>query len=238
MLSARMKKPAAGYRVNDCVAFPDATQSSFQVPTFQFGSLAQFKPTPSPDHPAPDQLFATVAALQHLCDEHDMDHVSPPPIWPMILHGAMSDPFGGDDDAAAALCLDTIVHGNDVTIRLAIRGAVRILESMCQRYCYLPFVLRSCGPSAHDAARVCMRALEIGEDSVDMMCSTIRLIGLLCRTVRWRQLDKCCTALIITVGRTEDQRIHNTCTAAIFNAYWSLANADSDMPLLDELRGC
>jgi hypothetical protein len=75
-------------------------------------------------------VFATVAALQHLCDEHDMDHVSPPPIWPMILHGAMPDPFGGDDEAAATRCLDAIVRGNDVTIRLAIRGAIRILEAM------------------------------------------------------------------------------------------------------------
>jgi hypothetical protein len=97
----------------------------------------------------------------------------------MILHGAMPDPFGGDDEAAVTRCLDAIVHGNGVTIRLAIRGAIRILEAMCQRQCYLPFV-----PVARDAARVCMRALEIDEDSVDMLCSKIRLIGLLCRTVR------------------------------------------------------
>jgi hypothetical protein len=161
-----------------------------------------------------------------------MDHVSPPPIWPMILHGAMPDPFGGDDEAAVTRCLDAIVHGNDVTIRLAIRGAIRILEAMCQRQCYLAFV-----PLAHDAARVCMRALEIDEDSVDMLCSKIRLIGLLCRTVQGLQLGECCAALITTVGRAEDQRIHNTCTAAIFYVYWSLADAGSDMPLLDELRG-
>jgi hypothetical protein len=84
-----------------------------------------------------------------------MDHVSPPPIWPMILHSAMLDPFGGDDEAAAARCVDAIVRGNDVTIRLAIRSAVRILEAMCQLQCYL-----SCGPLALDAARVCIRTLD------------------------------------------------------------------------------
>jgi hypothetical protein len=86
-----------------------------------------------------------------------MDHVSPPPIWPMILHGAMPDPFG---------CRDTLpgcnAHGNDVTIRLAIRGVVRSTEAMHQRQCYLTFV-----PLAHDAARACMRTLESDEDSVD-----------------------------------------------------------------------
>jgi hypothetical protein len=119
-----------------------------------------------------------------------------------------------------------------VTIRLAVRGAVRGLEEGYQRQCYLPSV-----PLARDAARVCMRALEIDDDSVDMLCSKIRLIGLLYRNLRGRQLAGCCAALITTVSRAEDQRIHNTCTAAIFNVYWSLADAGSDMPLLDELRG-
>jgi hypothetical protein len=119
-----------------------------------------------------------------------------------------------------------------VTVRLAIRGAFRILEEMYQHHCYLAFV-----PLAHDAARVCMRALEIDGDSVDMLCSKIRLIGLLCRNVQGLQLDEFCAALITKVGRAEDQRIHNTCMAAIFNAYWSLADAGYDMPLLDELRG-
>jgi hypothetical protein len=70
-----------------------------------------------------------------------------------------------------------------------------------------------------------------------MLCSKIRLIGLLCRTVQGLQLGECCAALITTVGRAEDKRIHNTCTAAIFYVYRSLADAGSDMPLLDELRG-
>jgi Ran-binding protein 1 len=223
---------AAAYPFTASAAFHqhDAARPASQVPTFQFGSPARFKAKPNLDHPASDQLFATVAALQHLCDEHDMDHVSPPPIWPMILHGV--DPFGGDDEAAVRRCLNAIVHGNDVTIRLAIRGAVRILESMYQRQCYL-----ACVPLGRDAARVCMRALEIDEASVDMRCSKIRLIGLLCRTVQELQLDECCAALIATVGRAEDQRIHNTCTAAIFNVYRSLADAGSDIPLLDELLG-
>jgi hypothetical protein len=156
MSSARAKKAAAAQRVNASAAFHqhDAAQPALQVPTFQFGSPAQFKGKPNPDHPASDQLFATVAALQHLCDEHDMDHVSPPPIWPMILHGAMPDPFGGDDEAAVTRCLDAIVHGNDVTIRLAIRGAIRILEAMYQRQCYLPCAFSSrCGTRVHARAR-------------------------------------------------------------------------------------
>jgi Ran-binding protein 1 len=234
MRAARAKKAAAAQHVNASEAFHqrDAPQSALQVPTFQFVSSSRFN-WPNPDHPASDQLFATVAALQHLCDEHDMDHVSPPPIWPMVLHGAMPDPFGGDDEAAATRCLDAIVHGNDVTIRLAIRGAIRILEAMCQRQCYLPFV-----PVAYDAARVCMRALEIDEDSVDMLGSKIRLIGLLCRTTVQRlRLGECCAALITTVSSERDKRLHDTCTAAIFYVYRSLADADSDMPLLDELRG-
>jgi Ran-binding protein 1 len=236
MRAATTKKASTAQRISAHASFHqhDAAQPALQVPTFQFVSSSQFrfKAKLNPDHPASDQLFATVAALQHLCDEHDMDHVSPPPIWPMILHGAMPDPFGGDDEAAATRCLDAIVHGNDVTIRLAIRGAIRILEAMCQRLCYL-----ACVPLGREAARVCMRALEIDEDFVDMLCSKIRLIGLLCRTVQGLQLSECCAALVTTVGRAENQRIHDTCTAAIFYVYWSLADAGFDMPLLDELRG-
>jgi hypothetical protein len=224
--SAKKKKAAAAQRINASAAFHQHDAAQPILPS------AQFTTKQNPDHPASDQLFATVAALQHLCDEYDMDHVSPPPIWPMILHGAMPDPFGGDDEAAATRCLDAIVHGNELTIRLAIRGAVRILEAMCQRQCFLPFV-----PAALDAARVCMRALEIDEDSDDMLCSKIRLIGLLCRTVQRLQLGECCAALITTAGRAEDQRTHNTCVAAIFYIYRSLVYAGSSMPLLDELRG-
>jgi Ran-binding protein 1 len=239
--SARAKKAAAAQRVNASAAFHPhhAAQPALQVPTFQFGLPPRFK-GPNPDHPASDQLFATVAALQHLCNEHDMDHVSPPPIWPMILHGAMPDPFGGDDEdraddenRAVTRCLCAIAHGNDVMIRLAIRGAVRILEAMCQRQCYLPFL-----PEACVAARVCMRALAIDGDSVDVLCrSKIRLIGLLCWTVQGLQLGECCAPLITKVGRERDKRMHDTCMMAIFYVYWSLADAGSDMPLLDELHG-
>jgi hypothetical protein len=233
MRASRAKKAVPLQRVNPSAAFHqrDAEQPALQAPSFQFGSPARFK-GPNPDHPAWDQLFATVAALQHLCDEHDMDHVSPPPIWPMILHGAMPDPFGGDDEAAAIRCLDAIVHGNDVTIRLAIRGTIRILDAMYERQCDLPFV-----PVALDAARVCMRALEIDEDSVDMLCSKIRLIGLLSRTVEGLQLGECCAALITTVSRERDKRVHDICTAAIFYVYRSLIYAGCEMPLLDELHG-
>jgi hypothetical protein len=237
MSTVRAKKAAAAQRANASASFHqhDAAQPALQVPTFQFGSASQFrlKAKPNADHPASANLFATVAALQHLCDEHDMDHVSPPPIWPMILHGAMPDPFGGDDDHAVTHCLDAIVHGNDVTIRLAIRGAIRLLEAKRQGRSFYS----ACVPLAHDAARVCMRALKSNEDSVDMLCSKIRLIGLLSRTVEGLQLGECCAALITTAGRAEDQRIHSTCTAALFNVYRSLADARSDTPLLDELRG-
>jgi hypothetical protein len=232
MFSARATTAAAAQRVNPSAAFHphDAARPALRVPTFQFGSPAQIKPKPNPDHPASDQLFATVAALQHLCDEHDMDHVSPPPIWPMILHGAMR--FGGDDEAALTGCLDAIVHGNGVTIRLAIRGAIRILEAMYQRRCYLPFV-----PLADDAARVCMRALENDEDSVDIRCSKVRLIGLLCQTVEELPRDECCAALIAAVSRVRNKSMHDTCTAAIFYVYRSLLYAGSDLPLLDKLLG-
>jgi hypothetical protein len=235
------KKAAAAQRGKPSAAFHqhDAAQLASQVPTFQFVSPAQFrsrfKAMPNLGHPASDQLFATVAALRHLCDEHDMDHVSAPPIWPMILHGAMPDPFlpGGDNEDAVTRCVDAIVHGqNNVTMRLAVRGAIRILEAMYQRQCYLAFV-----HLAHDAARVCMRALEIDEDSVDMLCSKVRLIGLLSRTVRGLQFGECCAALIATVSRERDKRLHDPCTEAIFNVYRSLADTGSDMPLLDELRG-
>src|SRR4051812_16165846 len=117
MRAATTKKASTAQRISAHASFHqhDAAQPALQVPTFQFVSSSQFrfKAKLNPDHPASDQLFATVAALQHLCNEHDMDHVSPPPIWPMILHGAMPDPFGGDDEAAVTRCLDAIVHGND-----------------------------------------------------------------------------------------------------------------------------
>jgi hypothetical protein len=185
------------------------------------------------EHPASGELFATVAALQHLCDEHDMYHVSPPPIWPMILHGAMQDPFGGDDADAATRCLDAIVSGNDVTIRLAVRGAIRILEGMYQRHCSLTPV-----PSAQDALDVCMRALESDKDSGDTLHHKIRLVGLLSHTVRGLQLGGCCAALITAVRCAKDERVRETCTEAIFYVCCDLAvYATLDMPLLDELRG-
>jgi hypothetical protein len=60
------------------------------VPTVRLQPRCQFKANPG--HPASGELFATVAALQHLCDKYDMYHVSPPPIWPLILHGTMQLP--------------------------------------------------------------------------------------------------------------------------------------------------
>jgi hypothetical protein len=205
--------------------------SSAPVPTVQLQRFAQFMA--NLDHPASDELFATVAALQHLCDKYDMYHVSPPPIWPMILHGAMQDPFGGDDAAAAKRCLDAIVTGNDVTIRLAVRGAVRILEGMYQRRCSLALV-----SSAQGALDVCLHALDSGKDSGDTLHDKIRLVGLLGHTVRGRQLGECCAALITAVSRAKDERVREMCAEAIFYVGCdSAVYATLDMPLLDELRG-
>jgi hypothetical protein len=201
--------------------------SRAQVPTVQLQPRYQFKANPG--HPASNELFATVAALQHLCDEHDMYHVSPPPIWPMILHGAMDDPFGGDD---INLCLGAIVNGNDVTIRLAVQGAIRVLEGVYQRHGSLAPV-----PSAQDALNVCMQALESDKDSGDALHRKIRLVGLLSYTVRGLQLGGCCAALITAVSRAKDERVRETCTAAIFDVCCVTVYATLDMPLLDELRG-
>jgi hypothetical protein len=51
------------------------------------------------EHPAPKLLFAAVAALCLLCDAHDTDHVSPPPMpmWPTVLRAAMPEQLIGDD---------------------------------------------------------------------------------------------------------------------------------------------
>jgi hypothetical protein len=42
--------------------------------------------------PADAALFAAVAAFQHLCDEYDELHVSPPPLWPMLLRAGWCAP--------------------------------------------------------------------------------------------------------------------------------------------------
>jgi hypothetical protein len=42
--------------------------------------------------PADAALFAAVAAFQHLCDEYDGLHVSPPPLWPMLLRAGWCAP--------------------------------------------------------------------------------------------------------------------------------------------------
>jgi hypothetical protein len=39
-----------------------------------------------------EELFAAVAALQHLCDEHNDPHWSPPPVWPMVLRAGWCAP--------------------------------------------------------------------------------------------------------------------------------------------------
>jgi hypothetical protein len=39
-----------------------------------------------------EELFAAVAALQHLCDEYDNLHWSPPPLWPMVLRAGWCAP--------------------------------------------------------------------------------------------------------------------------------------------------
>jgi hypothetical protein len=57
-------------------------------------------------HQAPPQLFAAVAALQHLCNGADNLHVSPPPMWPLLLHAAMTHPMGTRAEIAAADPMD------------------------------------------------------------------------------------------------------------------------------------
>jgi hypothetical protein len=42
--------------------------------------------------PADAALFAAVAAFQHLCDKYDGLHVSPPPLWPMLLRAGWCAP--------------------------------------------------------------------------------------------------------------------------------------------------
>jgi hypothetical protein len=42
--------------------------------------------------PADAALFAAIAAFQHLCDEYDELHVSPPPLWPMVLRAGWCAP--------------------------------------------------------------------------------------------------------------------------------------------------
>jgi hypothetical protein len=70
------------------------------------------------EHPAPELLFVAVAALQHLTDEHDTDHVSPPPIWPMVLHSAMPDLFIFDDADDLLICLRVCFAGIKAERRL------------------------------------------------------------------------------------------------------------------------
>jgi hypothetical protein len=87
------------------------------------------------EHPAPEPLFTAVAALCHLCDAHDADHVSPPPMGPMMLHAAMPEQLIGDDsesDPAACLqaCFAAIKGGKSMLGLMAIRSALRILENL------------------------------------------------------------------------------------------------------------
>jgi hypothetical protein len=59
-------------------------------------------------HLAPPQLFAAVAALQHLCNAADDLHVSPPPMWPLLLHAAMTHPMGSRAEIATAIASTTL----------------------------------------------------------------------------------------------------------------------------------
>jgi hypothetical protein len=84
------------------------------------------------DHPAPELLFAAVAALQHLTDVHDADNVSPPPIWPMVLHGAMPDLFIFDDEddllGWLRVCFAAIMAERRILTLVYIRSAQHILS--------------------------------------------------------------------------------------------------------------
>jgi hypothetical protein len=83
------------------------------------------------EYPAPERLFTAVAALQHLTDAHDADHVSPPPIWPMVLHGAMPNEliFVKDeaDLEALQLCFVAITSEWRILVQIAMRSAIRIV---------------------------------------------------------------------------------------------------------------
>jgi hypothetical protein len=59
-------------------------------------------------HLATPQLFAAVAALQHLCNAADDLHVSPPPMWPLLLHAAMTHPMGSRVEIATAIASTTL----------------------------------------------------------------------------------------------------------------------------------
>jgi hypothetical protein len=84
------------------------------------------------EHPAPELLFAAVAALQHLTDAHDADNVSPPPIWPMVLHGAMPDLFIFDDEddllGCLRVCFAAIKAERRILTLVYIRSAQHILS--------------------------------------------------------------------------------------------------------------
>jgi hypothetical protein len=62
------------------------------------------------EHPATPQLFAAVAALQHLCNRADDLHVSPPPMWPLLLHAAVPHPMGSRAEIATAVASATMSH--------------------------------------------------------------------------------------------------------------------------------
>jgi hypothetical protein len=65
--------------------------SELEPPTVQCG-VARVAPPPrrDPSLVSPSPLFTAVAALQFLCDAYDNAHVSPPPLWPRVLHAAAS----------------------------------------------------------------------------------------------------------------------------------------------------
>jgi hypothetical protein len=60
------------------------------------------------EHPATPPLFAAVAALQHLCNGADDLNVSPPPMWPLLLHAAMTHPMGTRAETATAIASLTV----------------------------------------------------------------------------------------------------------------------------------
>jgi hypothetical protein len=65
--------------------------SEHEPATVQCG-MAIITPPPrrDPSLVSPSPLFTAVAALQFLCDAYDNAHVSPPPLWPRVLHAAAS----------------------------------------------------------------------------------------------------------------------------------------------------
>jgi hypothetical protein len=93
------------------------------------------------DHPASTDYFACVAVLQHLHDERDEFHVSPPPMWPMTVHAAFDVPvlahlrcqFGGRHCYPVTICV--LEPSNRTAVVDACIWQLASKTSMLRRHC-------------------------------------------------------------------------------------------------------